>query len=613
MKKVVSLILFLTAAFALNAEVIWTGEAHNVGSWDSKQFDPNEYPLFATASAGDIIVITVTNVEDGAAILPQFRTSPGWTDWQYIALTQTGRYSFVLTSEQAELLKTVGLAVNGQNFSFNKAELLYQKPLWIGRLNDNGGWKQSSVVPGKLFAGLSENSIIGVQISNINNGATWHQYALRADWRTDIVISSISETKIYLHTLSAADADSLRNKNMIIIAQYLNVTALYSYVDELPAADSKVYFVNNKGWNNVNCYAWDGEGSNASWPGTAMTNTERTLNGNVIWEINGLSSYTNCIFNNGTNQTADLSLYPGMMYYENISGSDSLCGWVAFATDNIMLAGGMNGWVGEWMADADDFKSCSITKTMEPGIYEFKLIRDNSWLGNSGTMTRVNCAGWTFESYDNCKIKVDVPGDYVFTYNYAGKALSVAYPASFVRSAENTNYQSLCVPFDATISNATAYSVSAVSDEVITINPTENLLAGKSYVIKPEAAGDMVISYVENGNIVGTSDGHNDYMYGILGDPFTIPASLGAYILSGNQFHRVDADDIVTVTSTRAYLKMENAGGAPAALRIIEAENGATAMENLEATEVAVKFVENGKLYILREGVVYDMTGKVVR
>ena len=45
-------------------------------------------------------------------------------------------------------------------------------------------------------------------------------------------------------------------------------------------------------------------------------------------------------------------------------------------------------------------------------------------------------------------------------------------------------------------------------------------------------------------------------------------------------------------------------------LRIVE---NATNIENIEANEKAVKFIENGKLLIMKEGVVYDMMGAVVR
>lgn len=62
----------------------------------------------------------------------------------------------------------------------------------------------------------------------------------------------------------------------------------------------------------------------------------------------------------------------------------------------------------------------------------------------------------------------------------------------------------------------------------------------------------------------------------------------------------------------KAYMVITPAQqGAP--IRIVFAEETTTDINNLEATDKAVKFFENGNLYILREGVVYDATGRVVR
>jgi len=615
MKKVVSLILFLAAALTLHAEVVWTG-THNTSEtqdWNALQLPIANYAVLANAQAGDIIAITVSEI---AETVVDKRIDLQTMAWQglgdcTIYGVQPGVYSFVLTAATAAEVSTNGVIVTGQKYTLTKVELLYQKTLWLGSVDDYTGWTQSNVIPCKLFADLSENSIIGIQISNINDGADWHQYALRADWRTNIVVGSVSAAKTYPHTLSAAEADSLRNKNMIITAQYLNVTALYAYVDARPAADTKVYFVNNQGWNNVNCYAWDG-GNNNNWPGEAMTNTERTINGDVIWEISGLNSYVNCIFNNGSGQTGNLDLYPGMMYYDGI-------GWVAFATDNMMLVGDMNGWVGEWMTDAADFKSCSITKTLTPGIYEFKLIRDIAWLGNNGTMTRANCTGWTFGLENNCQIKVDIPGDYVFTFNYAAKALSVTYPTTFTRTVaqERANkYQSLCVPFDANITNATAYAVTEVNTTtgIVTIAEAANLEAGHSYLIQPEAAGDIVISMKDGGAVVGAPIESETYMYGILGNNYYPDASAGAYLLQDNQFCLIAGEAVGTVPSTYAYLKatIYVPNDAPA-LRIVVAENGATNLENVDANDEVEKFFRNGQLFIKKNGVIYSATGAVVK
>ena len=78
-----------------------------------------------------------------------------------------------------------------------------------------------------------------------------------------------------------------------------------------------------------------------------------------------------------------------------------------------------------------------------------------------------------------------------------------------------------------------------------------------------------------------------------------------------NVFHQVKAGGEVTINSTRAYLHIAGAEitSAPA-LRIVE---NATDIQNIEANETAVKFIENGKLFIKKNGVVYDAIGTVVR
>ena len=46
---------------------------------------------------------------------------------------------------------------------------------------------------------------------------------------------------------------------------------------------------------------------------------------------------------------------------------------------------------------------------------------------------------------------------------------------------------------------------------------------------------------------------------------------------------------------------------------ILPQEGPTVGFENTNATEKAVKFIENGKLYIIREGNVYDATGARVK
>ena len=67
----------------------------------------------------------------------------------------------------------------------------------------------------------------------------------------------------------------------------------------------------------------------------------------------------------------------------------------------------------------------------------------------------------------------------------------------------------------------------------------------------------------------------------------------------------------IEVPANKAYMIIT--GQNAPSLRIIEANNGATNIMNVDDVENAVKFIENGKLYIKKNGVTYDVVGAVVK
>ena len=169
MRKFFTLVALLACAvIGSQAEVVFSGDAHNVADWNAKQMPVAEFPVLANASAGDVIVITVTAVEDGARICLQN------TAWQGLGYdeynVETGVYPFVLTEDAATEVKNNGIIVTGQNYSFNRVELLYQKTLWTGEVSDNTGWKQSDELSKAVFAELTEGAVLGITISAINDG-----------------------------------------------------------------------------------------------------------------------------------------------------------------------------------------------------------------------------------------------------------------------------------------------------------------------------------------------------------------------------------------------------------------------------------------------------------
>lgn len=280
----------------------------------------------------------------------------------------------------------------------------------------------------------------------------------------------------------------------------------------------------------------------------------------------------------------------------------------------VEVAGDFNG-DGDWTVEEMSYNPSGYLYKNIPltaGNREFKVIINDVWYGNNGTMTRVDCENKTFASEaDNCHLLADVDGYY--TFYFQNDLVSVSYPTTFTRVVNSLNYQTLCVPFDAVKpENVTIYDVTEVTASSVTIGVPDiaYLVAGHSYIIKPQVVADIVINMKSEGDEVDAPV--NTYLYGILGADYKPTAALGAYVLSEGQFHLVAEDDAATVKSTRAYLKAVNASLAPA-LRIVEAGSGATDIQNVEGNEVAVKFIENGKLFIRKNGVVYDVTGAVVK
>jgi hypothetical protein len=104
-----------------------------------------------------------------------------------------------------------------------------------------------------------------------------------------------------------------------------------------------------------------------------------------------------------------------------------------------------------------------------------------------------------------------------------------------------------------------------------------------------------------------TAPGEGEYyFYGLslAAEPNDTPESVGFYWME-------DGGAAFVNGAHKAYLALPVSNSlAPA---ILFNENGATNIENLDGNEKVVKFVENGRVLIRKNGVVYDAMGRVVR
>ena len=243
-KKVVSIFSILLMFTATShAEVVWNGNAHNVGSWNAKRFAVSEYDVLSTASEGDVIALTVTAVDNtdnkkGRISLQSYhyQTMGSYDEYN---MTATGVFYFTLTKQAVDSLKTTGFNVTGENFKFDKVELLYKKALWTGELGGNADWTQSDPLEKQIFSDLKEGDIISIECTNLtdtlsNEGG--HACVLRYNYADNIIDKWTNVAGTYHKVLTLDDVTKLKEegKDIILVARWLVITSLNTYLEAKP-------------------------------------------------------------------------------------------------------------------------------------------------------------------------------------------------------------------------------------------------------------------------------------------------------------------------------------------------------------------------------------------
>ena len=167
-----------------------------------------------------------------------------------------------------------------------------------------------------------------------------------------------------------------------------------------------------------------------------------------------------------------------------------------------------------------------------------------------------------------------------------------------------------------TISGGEAYYASAANGETVTLTPTTATVpAGEGLMIKGDANATFTINVAASGTAIegnrlkatdGTeiaaspASGAGTYHY-VFGYKTSDPTEYGFYNLAS----------ATSVEAGKAYLEINSAVVTARALRI--SLGGITEVENIEAEPEAKaqegKFIENGKLVIIKNGVKYNAAG----
>ena len=228
-----------------------------------------------------------------------------------------------------------------------------------------------------------------------------------------------------------------------------------------------------------------------------------------------------------------------------------------------------------------DAVSTAVTSSKED--HEFEIAANKQDAGTIYTLKVTNS--------NNCQIvKIEVFGYYELTLGTNG-------------------YSTYAADFSYEVDGANAYKAKYQNGAIV-LTQVNVIEAGEGIVLKGANAGDVVTITPSNATADDFSD--ND-LVGVLAPT---QAEATWYVLATNldgdgltKFHKCEN---VTIPANKAFIEIvENPSNAP--IRIIEAGNNATDIQNIEGAEKAVKFIENGKLYIQKNGVVYDATGAKVK
>ena len=104
----------------------------------------------------------------------------------------------------------------------------------------------------------------------------------------------------------------------------------------------------------------------------------------------------------------------------------------AVVIPTVIIAGDMNSWnqTKDKFTMAADSLTATFKATLTAKSYGFKMIVGGAWLSDGKTITRAaNSTKFTgANSSNNSTLKADIAGEYLFTWEYATKTLTVTYP-----------------------------------------------------------------------------------------------------------------------------------------------------------------------------------------
>ena len=255
-----------------------------------------------------------------------------------------------------------------------------------------------------------------------------------------------------------------------------------------------------------------------------------------------------------------------------------------------------------------------VVKTYESTSLSFELKANYGTItlydkltGDTKTVDKAGVAGLETDTY-NCTVETNatIEGRFFLFYNAAHfyKVTTNAYGFCSFASSEDVEFLGGLKAYKGDFNPAT-YELTLT--EVGTKVPAGN------GVILWNANETAETFYYNVGVDASAADvTGNDFVGAVAAKPVADISADAIYCLHGNELMKyVGTEDI---PAGKAYLPVSASSSAPQRIRMVFHETEQTeAVSNVEATVKAVKFVENGQIYIRRGNEVFNLQGQIVK
>jgi len=247
--------------------------------------------------------------------------------------------------------------------------------------------------------------------------------------------------------------------------------------------------------------------------------------------------------------------------------------------------------------------------TYKPHSYDYAGVKiGNDDYDNSSTATKIHKA--TAAEVAQGYVEITSKGGYILTItlekgNYTPAAIGAYEWATFSDAHNALDFTNLAGVVE-------AYTITDHEGATITKSDINATVPANTGLLLNAAEGTYAIPFASSSS---TDVSLNKLVPG-TGASVDAGTGVSRFVLSvanGKAVFKKIESTAATVGVGKAYLEFDGSAPAPSIIRIVDEENGATNIDAIDATEEAVKFFQNGKLYILRAGVVYDALGRMVK